>query len=443
VALERNNTTTQFEPGCDPEFEQVLRRHLKLGGAPVAACVGFDADTASAFLENALSSTAHAKFESHLAGCPVCRRHLIELSQLIGPISAPIAVHVKTDRLAALKQWFDFSSWGWKQQTAGLAATALLIGAVSSPLWLTRSESKRMPADMAASFPGGQVEALTAPVANRGRVETPAAGPAESPASNADLALSRQRSNEAGAAPQEQATGAAKPQIPAPSVPARVENYSIVQDMARESVFNSANRIELPIIANMGYSPPPVASFQPRGTDILPLPIVTPAPEPPSAEAEATVAQTQTFQNLVGLQVSPKPDDNPMLDAKSERSRAASTQKSFPRAGLTSLVPIRRGDREEKPAAPARDEEEGTRSLLRKIRDRRFRFENDIWMDEEYTPNMRWRVKRLIRGSAEFDDVLEREPQLKVFFEKAPILVIWRDRIYKVVIPHERPEKTK
>jgi hypothetical protein len=436
VALERNNTTTQFEPGCDPEFEQVLRRHLKLGGAPVVACAGFDADKASAFLENALSSTAHAKFESHLAGCPVCRRHLIELSHLIGPISTPVPVHVKTDRLAALKQWFDFSSWGWKQQTAGLAATALLIGAVSSPLWLTRYASKRMPADIAVSFPAGQVEALTAPVEYRERVETPAAGTAESPASNADLDLSRQRSNEAGAAPQEQATGAAKPQIPAPSVPARVENSSIVQDMARESVFNAANRIELPIISNTGYSPPPVASFQPRATDILPLPIVTPAPEPPRAEADAAAAPSSP--NLLSLKVSPKASDNPMLDVKGEqRAKTASTQKPFARVGLTSLLPIGRGVLEVKPASPA-TEEEGTRPLFRKIRDRRFRLENDIWVDEDYTNNMRWRVKLLIRGSSEYEAALVEEPQLKIFFEKAPILVMWDGTIYKVIVREER-----
>ncbi|MBO0719610.1 MAG: zf-HC2 domain-containing protein [Blastocatellia bacterium] len=64
------------------EFETMLRRHLRGGGSPVSACAGFDPDRASAYLEGALGGQARGRYEAHLAGCPECRRHIIELSRL-------------------------------------------------------------------------------------------------------------------------------------------------------------------------------------------------------------------------------------------------------------------------------------------------------------------------------------------------------------------------
>jgi hypothetical protein len=46
---------------------------------------------------------------------------------------------------------------------------------------------------------------------------------------------------------------------------------------------------------------------------------------------------------------------------------------------------------------------------------------------------MQWRVTKLVRGTEEFDRVLKEEPELKPFFEKESIIVIWHDKIYKVV----------
>ena len=71
------------------EFETMLRRHLRSGAAPVAACAGFDLDAASAYLEGALGGSHRAGYESHLAGCATCRRHLIELARLAQ--TAPLA----------------------------------------------------------------------------------------------------------------------------------------------------------------------------------------------------------------------------------------------------------------------------------------------------------------------------------------------------------------
>src|SRR5262245_33674159 len=126
-------------------FETMLGRHLRSGATPVVACAGFDLDAASAYLEGALGGTHRASYESHLAGCATCRRHMIELARLAQaapsfepqPAAAP-------DRIAAwdrLKEsvagWFDLSTWNLKWQIAGVtgAAFAILIATHSIQLW--------------------------------------------------------------------------------------------------------------------------------------------------------------------------------------------------------------------------------------------------------------------------------------------------------------------
>src|SRR5262249_50419862 len=124
----------------------MLRRHLRSGAAPVAACAGFDLDAASEYLEGALDEWRRASYESHLAGCAICRRHLIELARLAqaapGFESQPA---VAPDRIPAWDRWkevvagwFDLSTWNLKWKIAGASgvAFAILIAALGAQSWL-------------------------------------------------------------------------------------------------------------------------------------------------------------------------------------------------------------------------------------------------------------------------------------------------------------------
>src|SRR5215510_2678774 len=127
------------------EFETMLRRHLRSGAAPVAACAGFDLDAASAYLEGALDEWRRASYESHLAGCAICRRHLIELARLAQaapgfesqPTAAPDRIPAWNRWKEVVAGWFDLSSWNLKWQIAGAtgAAFLILIAALSIQLW--------------------------------------------------------------------------------------------------------------------------------------------------------------------------------------------------------------------------------------------------------------------------------------------------------------------
>src|SRR5262249_47484310 len=149
------------------EFETMLRRRLRSGAAPVAVCAGFDFDAASAYLESALGGSHRASYESHLAGCAACRRHLIELSRLAqsaplaearlveakpSPAIAPNRIPAWSRWKEAVTIWFDFSSWKlkWRIASAGGAAFAILIAALGVQSWRQASSNH---SEIAAAAP--------------------------------------------------------------------------------------------------------------------------------------------------------------------------------------------------------------------------------------------------------------------------------------------------
>jgi hypothetical protein len=79
-------------------------------------------------------------------------------------------------------------------------------------------------------------------------------------------------------------------------------------------------------------------------------------------------------------------------------------------------------------------EDESPKPMMIPIRDKVFRFEKGTLIDREYNSEMqKWRVWTLKRGSEAYKQVLASEPQLKEFFDRGPILIVWKNRIYKVL----------
>jgi hypothetical protein len=78
------------------------------------------------------------------------------------------------------------------------------------------------------------------------------------------------------------------------------------------------------------------------------------------------------------------------------------------------------------------------------IRDKIFCFEKckgpdlekirGMWIDREYNfEKQKWNIWTLKSGSEEYKQVLANEPLLKEFFDHGPILIVWKNRIYKVL----------
>src|SRR5262245_26330728 len=152
----------------------MLRRHLTIGAAPCATCAGFDLDAASEYLEGALDEWRRASYESHLAGCAICRRHLVELARLAQaapsfesrPAAAPDRVPAWNRWKQAVAGWFDLSTWNLKWQIAGAtgAACVILISALGVQLWRRAPYQAKLSASRTSAASSPAAEQLSQPL---------------------------------------------------------------------------------------------------------------------------------------------------------------------------------------------------------------------------------------------------------------------------------------
>ena len=514
----------------------MLRRHLKSGGAPVAACAGFDFDAASAYLEDALGQSHRAGYESHLAGCVTCRRHLIELARL-----SQTAPHVGTQPSMVADQtpawirlrggvagWFDASSWTWKWQMTGVAGAAFAIliaalGVQSLRQAIYQNETvisvnTSAPASIAAPVPSpasepspqdqsliaeaesdakqgarSRVPVPTPPVALNGST-VPGFGLAPSQISAplprlepslSDLAVPRSPSNETSKLNQNA------------QIPLNGRNYLTMAELeyfrrdatdnaqqSSESLQTDSRKIDnLPTSisfpgrgfqpfaptpsansegnagkssrsdsgggapANPGAAdsagqsriiPPRIIAANTGPVDLRPRPQTMaaageqnppaepnaqkPGPEPagkaPTEKSSSRVAKVATY---IAEALNPLPTIKPDINKESK----AFADEIKPKSKSESLDKVK-----PKPA-----DDESPKQLKQRIRDKLFIYQRDInmWFDQAYKEEtMKFRVYPLRRGSKEYEDVLAKEPELREFFEHGPILVVWKNKIYKV-----------
>jgi anti-sigma factor RsiW len=445
VALEPNNTAL--------EFEIMLRRHLARGGAPVSACSGFDADLASAYLESALSGAARASFEAHLAGCPECRRHVIELSRLsqsmmqkksqLSPLAAQPGWWEQQKSVISekIKNWAGLSTlyWNWRLVGTAVAACVVLMTVMIAQPW--RQSLNR---DLQ---PQGQIAAPATAVSSEST-----SAPAPTPAADFrtdDARPEPETSNRA--IDQRQPTKVPSPKVqvipggnavtdhqPFSQVPGDVLSLQMIREAAgsaqSESLASTLNQPQPPVPSPSGVSPR-AAQASPTLMD---------AGKQVAAKSAVTPQQTTQFQvplagPAVAPRITPHPGDNPMQsDGEKEKVRAredrelASAKKPGWYDRAMGYLPFRKAEREENPSASVGDDETIS-PLTIKVRDKKFSFQRGIWIDQAYKPEiMYWRVSRIVQGSKEYEQILAEEPQLKEFFSLGKIIIVWRDKVYRV-----------
>ena len=96
------------------------------------------------------------------------------------------------------------------------------------------------------------------------------------------------------------------------------------------------------------------------------------------------------------------------------------------------FVPTRKDAVERKPEVKE-IEPDAPKVLSIRVRDKVFNFRTGMWIDQAYKPDMAWRITKLTQDSDEYKKVLADEPQLKDFFERGAVIVVWKDKIYKVI----------
>jgi Putative zinc-finger len=427
------------------EFETMLRRHLRSGAAPVAACAGFDLDAASAYLEGALGGPHLASYESHLAGCAICRRHLIELARLAQtapsfeaqPAAEPIRIPARDRLKETVASWFDLSAWNLKWQIAGAigVAFAILIAALgaqslyhaSNRSVLVSSEASQTSSIAAADLAAQPLPSPT-PEPSTGNAAPPAAG---------ELI----------------AGGSVRSAIPAPPQP-----IGPMAD-APKVAFEASSKVLAPSMNEPSEAPTPV---KPSGGEATQSPPPQPRAlvqrsdlswgggsvdfrEGPKERAANGATQGPYIvpppyrADFVGgsqeTRLRPQPDRRSMLRVLPEIKIW-----SLPDLMRRTLGPLSKSDsdteseRKAKSDKPEASDEGTPKPMLVMIRGKVFDFKKGMLIDREYKPEMqKWNVWTLKQGSEQYKRALAAEPLLKEFFDQAPILIVWGDRIYKVL----------
>ncbi|MDQ3013692.1 MAG: zf-HC2 domain-containing protein [Acidobacteriota bacterium] len=424
MALEQHNTTF--------EFETMLRSHLSAGargGSIVEACGGFDADTASAYLEDALGQAPRSRYDAHLAGCPPCRRSVIDLSRLIrsslpigqlakqsvDPQTLPVVIpsHEGVSWKSAVAGWLGLSEWNlatrnWGLATAGMAG-AVLLAILATQLW----RQPRQPQQVASSATDGNHSS-----SNLTALPTPGE---KIVASGSEIALDE---SQTPVRPNVASPALVGPMNQPPTLSGKTDNVNSISTELVTGLASLGNTTEVfppnlpapspnvrPVLGNSFAS-----SLAPNFTPLVESKQPVALPEPPPEAANARILTP----------LNPSPSDNPMGRGQKDTPTPNVFNRAF------AFVPTRKDVAERKPEV--KEIEEGAPKVLAiRVRDKVFNFRSGMWIDQAYKPDMAWRITKLTQDSDEYKKVLTDEPQLKDFFERGAVIVIWKDKIYKVV----------
>lgn len=407
MALEQNNTAF--------EFETMLRRQLSRTSV-TESCAGFDADTANAYLESAIGATTRSRYESHLAGCQSCRHHVIQLSRLIQlpqtepqltPITKPVSIWSHWKSVVA--EWLDFSTWKQGWATAGVAA-AILIGVVSIQLW--RQQQSVQPSQNEPMIVAGAIANPPPPQQSPG-IDTSNIG--TQPGVTVDGALAKLALNK----------------VPTPQVsPFPLNSFAPTAQPVAANNKPGSELFDLtvppsppqaqPVITTLFSS---VADRTAFGPPVQPITAELPAPAPPATEI-------QQSESVVAAHITPLPSDNPMVKKQKVPEGTKPSRSSIDKA--LSFLPTRKTDDERK-MEEKEIEPDAPKVLSIRRRDKVFNHQGGFWVDSAYKSEMAWRVTKVVFDSEQYKQLLAAEPLLKEYFAHGPAIVVWKDKIYKVV----------
>jgi hypothetical protein len=252
-----------------------MRRRAPAVAAP--PCRGFDADTAAAHLEGALTPSARVRYDEHLAACASCRRCLVELSRLMPQPAAHVTPAVTASpsaaslrgRFTSFSHWFNFSDWRWGAVAGvGAAGLAVLLAVVTlAPLPNSHNSSniaQNMPTAHVAESSAPQPSRATAaghsqrgavppdgePRPSDGRlrmiIEQPQGQAGQSPAPSAAAQVAAPRAPATVSGKVSDATGAAVPN-------AEVKLIDPASQQARSTTTNEAGEFNFPNVPPARY----------------------------------------------------------------------------------------------------------------------------------------------------------------------------------------------
>jgi hypothetical protein len=460
VAHKTNNPIQSL--GEQP-FERMLRRHLQRNGATVQPCDGFDAETANAYLERALLASAQQAYETHLADCGACRQHVTTLARLntglrpaplVAPQPQPIAEPFWTRWMAQAAAWWNEISFGWGLAGAGATACVLIaafafygsqqaknaqpvLTAASTapaeystaeqvnPALVAGNDTRQMTLDAATPVPTNAPLLARESVLAKSEVAAANSAPVGQPAAAPSLPPLPPSALTAGMAP--------------PPSPVRVINLP-AEELAFVAERPSAPVIELPrnndfFPGNARQGGVLIVGLSPGGgMRTTPWDVAEPvAPGSSLNHVKDQLARQSSLAKVTADERALRLEDErkETKSDKSEPGRMRAIIETLKPQGSFSLVPKKKAD------APTKEADKTTDSPLSKpmtkqVNGHTLYFERSMWIDGDYKANTTLPLIKLTRGSQRYQQVLIDNPMLEEFFQLAPVIVVWKGKIYEV-----------
>lgn len=368
---ETNNTTEQFS--------HLLRRHLHERES--VECQGLDIDLATAYLEDSLLERERLDYDAHLADCPPCRRHVIELSRLVELTPGIANGQPIPDRvpLADGRNWLDAIhnalTAPFRMPAFGLVTFALLVAFVTVGVLWNRGSNSDQPV-----LPAGETQARLDPPAGGG--STPVEGSPALPKETIDpnptapvvsqSALSRGREVDSAAV----RTGSAVPMSNG-----RSSNIALAPEPARPN-----------------------------------LPIATsPNPQIPALNSPETALRPRS--------------DLQLNVNNGQRNGGSSSSFQIPDFGNANgfTSPRQRPRSSSSSSGTELDAE-------RIIHGKTFRLEGRTWVDQDFHQLMRSGGNvTLVYGDQTFQTLIADSPILADFFSLRAVTLVWKGKVYRVL----------
>lgn len=395
----------------DGVIDDLLRAYVSRPTNARQACSDFDPDLANAYIERRVTGASLLRYEAHLSECGTCRQSVVALTRLgsTQPSSAVLgaASDARSGWLFGVKETIGaMSAPQW-----AMAAAAVIVFAVSLPLFLsrstrldnaasesiaeTRSDDKAQappaPASAAASInPEDRTSSRsgTPPAKRRDRRETDSASVTGTLAANSQAAPSEKRPAS------EQAKAETKSETPA----------------ADEAQRKSGNQ---------------VAPQAPNQTGAQ-----------AAAEGQGSKTDSDNVRQQQGKDAAQSGEAGGRANEQAQKEKVARAEAPAPRATGAGTESGRSG-RGLRRALRDSETGEAVRVDQKKVAGKNFLLKDGTWTDKDFNPDKDLPIVTIIRDSNVYNELLGKRPSLKPYLtgfsatERA--IIVYKGTVYKLI----------
>lgn len=387
----------------DGVMDSLLRAYVSRPGN--RECSEFDADLANAYIERRLNTASLSRYEQHLSECTPCRKNVTALSRLVEPEARPL-ISARADSRLGRQRIFGVTSWArW-----AIAATAVIVLAISLPLFLTRNSGRVAQEGSQAvteSQASGNIQAASQPLemSAAARVKQSAD---ESRSSSEPVKPSEKRQLDAVSSNGAAAAGAGADRAASGKLEAKTE----------------AKPAEQAQVASGSQPASDVAAGQPQQE------------KRSEQDGSLSARQQQPSKDTAAADTKASGNEQGKQNAR-EKEQVAENEATPP---PPSAPGTKAGKMKRSSAIRAlRDSSstEAVRLTEKKLGKKKFSLKDNTWTDKDFDPDKDFPIVTVIRDSNVYNELLARQAGLKPYLGGFPpadrAIIVYKDTVYKLI----------